>query len=63
MNNNDSVRYYWCVNCGHHGDLGKYYKIHKDCENCNYDEIVPYSEEEIEEHENLWMSKFKKQKS
>lgn len=60
---NEGVQYYWCVNCGHHGDLRKKYKIKKSCEECGYDEITPYTKEEIEENENLWMERFKKKSS
>lgn len=59
----EGTRYYWCVNCGHYGDLGKHYKIHKDCEECGYDEICPYDEEEIEELPELWIERFKKKES
>lgn len=61
-NEKEPVQYYWCINCGHYGDLGKPYLIHKDCENCGYDEITPFTPDEIMEHEDLSFNKFKRKK-
>lgn len=42
------TQYYWCVNCGHHGDYGKVKKRGLSCEECDYDEVTPYTKKEIE---------------
>ena len=50
------TRYYWCVNCGHHGDYGKVRKRGLVCEECSYDDVTPYTEKEINSdccHKNL----------
>ena len=54
------IRYYWCVNCGHHGDFGKVRKTKLVCENCEYDDLTDYTEEEILEHEDLCLNRFKR---
>lgn len=40
-------RYYWCVNCGHHGDYGKVRKRNLNCEVCDYEDITIWTQEEI----------------
>lgn len=53
-------RYYWCVNCGHHGDYGKVRKRGLTCELCNYDEVSIYTLEEINDPflDNVWLERF-----
>lgn len=61
-NTNTPTRYYWCVNCGHHGDFG-YLRIRGlNCENCGYDMIADYTTEEIEDSKDLTFDRFKKLK-
>lgn len=60
---NKGTKYYYCTNCGTHGDLGKHYKINKNCEHCDYSAITPFTEEEIKEDKDLWMDRFKKKLS
>lgn len=45
------TRYYWCVNCGYHGDFG--FERHRNikCQCCDYDELALYTEEEWKEDE------------
>jgi hypothetical protein len=57
---NKPTRYYWCVNCGHHGDYGKLRIRGLECENCKYDSITDYSEQEIKEHDHLTLDRFKR---
>ena len=44
------TRYYWCVNCGHHGDYGKERQRGVKCEKCDYDDITPLDKEEFIEY-------------
>lgn len=55
-------RYYWCVNCGHHGDYGFTRKRGLNCELCDYDEVSIWTLEEINDPhlDNLWLERFKK---
>ena len=46
----DKVRYYWCVNCGNHGDYGKKRQRGITCQECDYDEITPLDQQEWDEH-------------
>lgn len=48
------TRYYWCVNCGHHGDYGSIRKRGLRCELCDYDDVCPYTEKEIESDSFHW---------
>lgn len=56
----DPTQYYWCVNCGHHGDFGKLKIRGIECESCGYDMLTTYTKEEINECENLTLDKFKR---
>lgn len=56
----EPIRYYWCVNCGHHGDFGKEYLINKNCENCDYDDVTGFTKQEILENEDLRCRTFKR---
>lgn len=55
------TQYYWCVNCGHHGDYGSIRKRGLKCELCDYDEITPYDLEEINDPfmDNVWLERFR----
>ena len=55
------AQYYWCVNCGYHGDYGYVRKRNLKCEECGYDELTPFSEKEIKEMkiDNMALDKFK----
>lgn len=59
------TRYYWCVNCGHHGDYGFVRKRGLNCEMCAYDAIATYSLEEINDPtlDNVSLDRFKKKKA
>lgn len=54
-------RYYWCVNCGHHGDYGFERKRGLNCELCDYDDISIYTLEEINDEtlDNVWLERFR----
>lgn len=54
------MRYYWCVNCGYHGDFGFERLRNQTCESCNYDGVTGYEEDELEE--TGFMEKHKRQK-
>lgn len=45
----DSIKHYWCVNCGYHGNfkIERYRNVR--CEDCGYDEVLGLSEEEFKE--------------
>lgn len=55
-------QYYWCVNCGHHGDYGFVRKRGLNCELCNYEDVSIWTLEEINDPhlDNLWLERFKK---
>ena len=44
-----AVRYYWCVNCGHHGDFGFWRQRGIKCEKCEYEVLASYSWDEWDE--------------
>lgn len=55
-------QWYWCVNCGHHGDYGYHRKRNVKCEECGYEDINLYTLEEINDPDldNVWLERFKK---
>lgn len=57
-------QWYWCVNCGHHGDFGFHRKNNVKCEMCGYDDVSLWTLEEInDEHlDNIWLGRFKTKK-
>ena len=57
-------QYYWCVNCGHHGDYGFVRKNSIKCEMCDYDPVTLYSLEEINDPflDSVWIERFKTKK-
>lgn len=57
-------RWYWCVNCGHHGDYGSVRKRNVKCEMCEYEEVSLYTLEEINDEwlDNIWLDRFKTKK-
>lgn len=58
--NKQGVRYYWCVNCGTHGDFGRYRKTRIFCRHCTYTDVCTYTDAEIEEDETLRNRTFSK---
>lgn len=42
-------RYYWCVNCGHHGDFKRPKKRSIECQECSYKDIIALDKDEFEE--------------
>ena len=57
-------QWYWCVNCGHHGDFGYHRKNNVKCEMCGYDEPSLWTLEEINDPflDNIWLERFKTKK-
>jgi len=57
-------QWYWCVNCGHHGDYGFHRKKNVKCEMCNYEDVSLYTKEEINDEwlDNVWLERFKTKK-
>lgn len=57
-------QYYWCVNCGHHGDYGFHRKKSVNCEMCGYDDVSLWTLEDINDPflDNLWIERFKTKK-
>lgn len=53
------TRYYWCVNCGYHGDYGKVKKRNLTCEKCQYTKIAYYEYLEIVEDGDMELDTFK----
>lgn len=53
-------QYYWCVNCGHHGDYGSYKVRNIKCEECGYDALAMYTMEEMKDDnvKNIWPERF-----
>lgn len=53
-------QWYWCVNCGHHGDFEKVRKRGIKCEVCEYDDITFFELEEINNpiYDNIWLERF-----
>jgi hypothetical protein len=49
---NIGIRYYWCVNCGKHGDFGFYRKRLVICENCNYNDLAELDQEDYATYRN-----------
>lgn len=45
------MRYYFCVNCGYHGDFSFDRKRNIKCESCDYEDVTELSKEEYEETE------------
>lgn len=43
-------RYYWCVNCGFHGDFKKHRVRNIQCEKCNYTDLHMLDESEWEKY-------------
>lgn len=60
MNDKKPTQYYWCVNCGHHGDFGRVRYRMLECENCGYEDLAEYTKEEIQEDDKLTIERFKK---
>lgn len=54
----EPFQYYWCINCGHHGDFGKTRIRGTDCEECGYEDVTPFNKEEITEDKDLSFEKF-----
>lgn len=52
------TQYYWCVNCGNHGNFKRRRQRGVACEECKYDGLTPYELEEIMADEHL-VFKFK----
>lgn len=50
---NEPTQYYWCVNCGNHGNFGKLRVRSVNCESCGYENITPFTKDEILESEDL----------
>lgn len=50
------MRYYWCVNCGNHGDFKFYRARNVKCEECAYDPLTELDEEEYNEWKNSFGS-------
>ena len=50
------MRFYWCVNCGNHGDFGFYRARGVKCQECQYDELTELDESEY----NDWYREFGK---
>lgn len=44
------IRWYFCVNCGHHGDYGFERQRSLKCEKCEYDDICELDKEEYEHY-------------
>ena len=40
------MKYYWCVNCGYHGDFGFYRQKNAKCQMCEYDELTEIEQDE-----------------
>jgi len=56
-------QWYWCVNCGHHGDFGYHRKNNVKCEMCGYDEPSLWTLEEINDPDlDLDIKRFKTKK-
>lgn len=57
-------QYYWCVNCGHHGDYGFFRKKNVKCEMCGYDEISLWTLEDLNDEnlDSIWPERFKTKK-
>lgn len=58
--NKEAYQFYWCGNCGFHGDYGKQRKTRLFCRDCNYDDVTHFTETEIQEHEDLKTRDFKR---
>ena len=43
------IQYYWCVNCGYHGNFGRPRSRGVTCQKCDYDCLTQFSLEEIRE--------------
>ena len=43
------MRYYWCVNCGYHGDFKFNRQKSIKCQICDYDELTELDKEEWDE--------------
>lgn len=43
------MKYYWCVNCGYHGDFGFERQRNVKCEKCEYEDICEFDKEEYDE--------------
>lgn len=59
-----SGQYYWCVNCGHHGDYGFHRKKSIKCEVCEYNDVTLWTLEDINDPflDNLNIEDFKTKK-
>lgn len=59
-----SGQYYWCVNCGHHGNFGFFRKNNVKCEICDYDEPLITSIEDINDPflDNIWIERYRTKK-
>lgn len=44
----NKIRYYWCVNCGHHGDFGFYRTRNIKCDKCGNIDVTPFEKEDWE---------------
>lgn len=53
------TQFYWCVNCGHHGNFGRLRVRGLQCQKCNYELITEYTKEEIQESDDLSLERFK----
>lgn len=42
------IRYYWCVNCGHHGDFRFERERNIKCDHCGYEHLTELDKEEYE---------------
>lgn len=60
MENEEKVahQFYWCVSCGSHGDFGKLRKTRLFCRECGYEDISLYTQEDIDESEDLKFRRF-----
>ena len=44
------MRYYWCVNCGMHGDFGFYRARSVKCTRCDYEALCELEEDEYKQY-------------
>lgn len=42
-------RYYYCVNCGHHGDFKRPKKRSIECQECSYKDLTELDEQKYNE--------------
>lgn len=51
------MKFYWCVNCGYHGDFKFYRSKNIKCEICEYSELTELDEKEYQEWSKDWKAK------